>query len=102
MSQITPVAAPPTTVANQGTPEPLQAESLVIPQQHYSILRRIRANLYGRGTLILEATIALALLAGVLGIDIWFFETHGSPDLLAAIDDSFKLLTLQNSLTGQQ
>jgi Trk K+ transport system NAD-binding subunit len=89
-------------VVNQGVNGPLQAEPLVVPQQRYSILRRIRANLYGRGTLILEATIALALLAGVLGIDIWFFETHGSPDLLSAIDDSFKLLTLQNSLTGQQ
>ena len=100
MSQTTPAAAPPTTVVNQGVPEPLQAESLVVPQQHYSIPRRIRANLYGRGTLILEATIALALLAGVLFIDVLFFQNNGSPDLLSAVDDSFKLLTLQYSLTG--
>ena len=64
MSQTTPAVAPPTTVVGRGITDPLQAESLVIPQQRYSILRRIRANLYGRGILILEATIALALLAG--------------------------------------
>ena len=100
MSQTTPAAAPPTTVVNQGITESLQAESLVVPQQRYSIPRRIRANLYGRGTLILEATIALALLAGVLITDILFFRANGASDFLAAVAATLKLLALQDSLTG--
>ena len=80
MSQTTPAAAPPTTVVNQGVPEPLQAESPVVPQQHYSIPRRIRANLDLARNPDLEATIARALLAGVLFIHVLFFQNNGSPD----------------------
>lgn len=98
-------AAPPTLqqrVDQTTTTESLQSEPQSIPQQRYSLWRRIRANLYGRGTLILEALIAVFLLAAVLGIDVWFFETHGTQDPLTAIVDSFKLLTLQYSPAGQQ
>ncbi|MGO8946767.1 MAG: potassium channel family protein [Ktedonobacterales bacterium] len=100
MSQ-TPPATPSEPATKTATSGPLQAEPPNFPRQRYSLSSRVRANLYGRGTLILESLIALLLLAAVLSIDIWFFETHyANEDLPAALVDSFKLLTLQGSLTG--
>src|SRR5947209_5518747 len=101
MSQTTP-ATQNATMVKKAITTPLHAESLYIPRQKYSLWSRIRANLYGRGTLIAEAIIALTLLAAVLVIDILFLESHLHEDLLAALADTFKLLTLQNSLANSQ
>ncbi len=105
MSQ-TPPAAQGQTTANSATTGPLQAESRNYPRQRYPLLSQIRARLYGRGTLILEAVVALLLLAAVLAIDIWFFESHPPrQDLPNALGYTFRLLTLQyspNSSTGAQ
>jgi Trk K+ transport system NAD-binding subunit len=100
MSPITPATISQSTVKRESSGA-LHSESLDVPRQHYALWSRIRANLYGRGTLIIEAMIAVFLLAAVIIIDVWFFETHNvNEDLLAALVDSFKLLTLQNSLAG--
>ncbi len=101
MSQATP-ATQNATMVNNAVTAPLHAEPLIVPRQRYALWSRIRANLYGRGTLIAEAMIALTLLAAVLVFDVWFFTTHAHEDIVSALADSFKLLTLQNALSGQQ
>src|SRR5579883_2685310 len=94
MSQATP-ATQNATMVNNAVTAPLHAEPLIVPRQRYALWSRIRANLYGRGTLIAEAMIALTLLAAVLVFDVWFFTTHAHEDIVSALADSFKLLTLQ-------
>ena len=81
-----------TSVAANGL---LQAESRHVPGQRYSLVSRIRAQFYGRGTLFIEALFALLFLGAVFGGDILFLETHITEGLEPALLDTLKLLILQ-------
>jgi Trk K+ transport system NAD-binding subunit len=97
MSQIRPATVSQSTVKREASGA-LHSEPISVPQQHYALWSRVRANLYGRGTLIIEATIAVSLLAAVIVIDVLFETKNLHTNLADALVGSFKLLTLQNTL----